>query len=135
MAKDKGIHIVGPSLKPWIRYLEKLENEPTAETQVALNALLDAAFEHAKQNIHPITRRLLTSGFSSTSHKRLAVVNRWTGTFSFGRGVPYAKYEFGEVNARRGPRVSWPQHPSHDPSEGLDIYYAGVDAILDDIGK
>lgn len=135
MSKDTAFKIVGPSLKPWSTYLHKLANEPNRDTQIALSAILDRAFAVAKNvNVHVETGRLRESGFVSNSHVRTPRVNRWTGRFSFGRGLKYAKYEFGEVNARRGPRTTWPAHPSHDPMDGLETFYAEIDSVLDALG-
>lgn len=126
------IHIVGPSLKPWIGYLEKLESEPSPQTIATLNSILDAAFYTAALNTHVQTGRLRTSLNARDQHILSARRNRWVGEIGIGRGVPYAKYETGD--RRRGVRPDWTSHPSHDPFDGLEIYYAGIDAVLRAIG-
>ena len=43
-------------------------------------------------------------------------------------GLDYAKFEF-DSNPQRT-RPDWIVHPSHDPYDGLEIFYAEIDIIL-----
>ena len=129
------IKIIGPSIKPWKQYIERLEREPSASTKAGLKAVLDAAHVTAQINTHVLSGRMLASMYTRSDEKRTPRVNKWEGAISVGRGIPYTKYEFGTTNAKHGPRTDWTVHPSHDPYEGLEIYYAGVEAVLDALGR
>ena len=130
----QGYHLVSPSLDPWIHYLERLSQEPTAQTQALLDSVMLQAGVTAEANVHVISGRLKDSGNISSDVRRTARTARYTAAISYGNGVPYAKYEFGETNERRGPRLDWAIHPDHDPYSGLETYYAEIDRIIGAIG-
>lgn len=130
MAQSRGrLRIVAPSLKDEIKYLDRLENEPTAKTQVELNAILDSAFFTSQAFVHVLSGRLRSTGRKMSSTKRTARGTTWLGEIEYGRGLDYGKYEFGN----KGVRESWPLHPSHDPYDGLETYYFLVDQVIDGI--
>lgn len=133
VVRPNTVHIIGPSLKPWINYLERQANEPSPETLVRLEAILDAAYMHAGINTHVITGKLRASLRQSSTRIVGPRRNRWRGELGIGKGIPYAKYELGE--RRRGSRPDWFFHPSHDPFDDLDeVYHPSVDAVLRAIG-
>lgn len=132
MAKQTDIRIIGPSLRPWIDYLDRLSREPSAKTQMALSAVLNAAEVQARANTHVITGRLLASMEKESSVSRTPRRVKWEGRLSLGKGIRYAKYEIGDY--RTGVREDWLAHPEHgDPFDNLDYHYAAIDIILDNL--
>ena len=125
------VQIVGPSLKPWINYLDRLSREPTVKTQTDMKSVLDAAYITARLNAHVISGRLLTSSFVTSEAKGSRGRAGWSGAISFGQGVRYAKYEMGE--RRKGSRPDWTVHPSHDPYDGLEMYYPAFQSVINKI--
>ena len=121
------IKLQSTPLIPWINDLDRLSREPTAKTKTALDAVVLSAYTQSQLNVHVMSGRLRTSGRVQTDVGRRS---RYTAEIGYGLGVPYAKYELGPTNQRRGPRVDWVTHPDHDPLSGLDMYYAEVDAVL-----
>lgn len=135
---ENTVRLISQSLRTWHQYLDRLESEPTGRTQAGLNAILSTAFATTQINVHvraaspsdPIPGgRLRASGYPSNSLRRTSRRNQWSGEISYGEGLDYAKYEMGE--RRKGVRPDWVVHPSHDPYEGLEVYHAEIDALLD----
>lgn len=123
--------IVGPPLRKWINDLEKLENEPSPETQAKLSSVMDQALGQARLNTHVLeTGRLLASVHGFNEARRLPRSNVWRGTISVGKGVPYSHFE----HRRDDTRPDWTSHPSHDPYDGMEIYYAEIEAVLRTLG-
>ena len=119
--------------------------EPSPETQAVLDSILSAVEAATAVNTHvakptvrkdgTVTRqggRLLASLHRNTTLRRSSRRVEWKGEMSLGEGVRYAKYETGD--RRRGTRPDWLAHPSHDPYDGLEMYYPAVDRVLGEIG-
>lgn len=128
MAKANNPRLISKSLKPWVRDLQRLEREPTGTTEVALNNVLDQAYVASQIFVHTVSGRLKASGHAEATTRRSARSNRWIGTIGYGRGLDYAKFEFDSDPQRM--RHDWIVHPSHDPYDGLEIFYAEIDIIL-----
>lgn len=131
MAKSrKGrVILIAPSQRSEIRYLDRLEREPTAKTKAEMNAVLDYAFYTSQAYVHVLSGRLRSSGRKSSSSRRTVRMNEWRGSIEYGRGIDYAHYEFDNY----GERSSWPIHPSHDPLEGLSEFYMLMDMVVEDV--
>lgn len=125
---DGTIHLLAPSLRNWVNYLDRLESEPTAKTRAGLDAVMDMAFIQTQVSVHVQTGRLRASGYRQTDTRRSPRTSRYTGIISYGRGLDYSQYEMGD--RRHGVREDWAIHPPHDPYDGLEVYYAGIEAVL-----
>lgn len=136
--------IVGPSLKPWIAYMDRLSNEPTAKTKTKLHSAMRNAFNESKINVHVarprydshgrVTRqggRLRQSGTMDAHTRKTARLNKFEATIEYGKGLDYAGYEFRRGN--KNPRADWVAHPGHDPLDSLGPHREVIDNIIDGI--
>lgn len=139
------IKAVGPSLKPWWMHMQRLSEEPTVQTEIAMHGVLRAAFENSQINVHvsrPVRRgrgrgkpsttarvggRLRASG-QMNMNTRGTRRKEITGTISYGNGLDYAGFEFNRGN--QNPRADWLPHPGHNPFDGLQVYYEAVDRVI-----
>lgn len=124
----KDARLISKSLKPWVRYLDRLADQPNQKTKTELHGVLSKAFGTSQLFSHPITGRLKASGYVESHTTSSARISRWVGFISYGRGLDYHRFEFDADPQRTRP--DWLIHPSHDPYEGLEIYYAEIDLVL-----
>lgn len=137
---DKGsIYVFGPSQVPYIRFMEKLANQPDMDTTLKLHAILSEAYSETQAYVHVakpkgngsnmrVGGRLRASGRLQTGKDFSAAGRRrqFRGTISYGEGLDYAHYEFRRI----GSRSDWMIHPAHDPYSTLDTHYEAVDRVI-----
>src|SRR5574344_1800616 len=136
--------IVGPPLEPWIRYMDRLSNEPTAKTKVKFHSAMRNAFNESQLNVHVAKARydsmgrvirqggrLKQSGKMDAYTRKTARLNELSSEISYGNGLDYAGYEFSR--GLSNPRTDWIRHPGHDPLDSLGHHFEVIDHIIDGI--
>lgn len=120
-------YLISTTLMPWIQEMDRLSNMPTADFSVAFKSVIDSAFVEVLIRTHVQTGRLKASTKSNTFITKSKHVSKIAGEVTSGEGLNYARYEF----SRRQPRADWNAHPPHDPLEGLDLYEAEIESLID----
>lgn len=127
--------IIGPDLHDWIDTHDELSRTPNPEEVAAMDAVVHAAFQHTQMAVHVHdTGKLRASGYMHTDVNRGPRQDKFSGRISYGRGLKYAKYEFGRDEGGWPPKVQHVYHPSHDVFTGMDKFESAFDKVIDSIG-
>lgn len=135
MAVRRKHRIEGEKLRPWIDYQDDLADSPNEAMVAAMNSVVHAAFTHTKAAVHQISGKLSASGYMNSSMSRTRNRRVFSAYISYGRGLKYAKYEFGRDENGWPPKAAHPYHPPHNVYTAMEPFENTFGGIIDRTGE